>query len=313
MTNDTTAQSPSAASPKATPSGVSPLIDIGINLGHDSYDADRDEVLRRAEAAGVVQMVVTGATLPGSRHAIELARSQPGRLFATAGVHPHHATELTPDSLGELAELARQREVVAVGECGLDYFRDLSPRADQQAALHRQLELAVRLRKPVFLHQRDAHADFLAILREHHAGLTAGVAHCFTSSGPELAAYLELGLAIGITGWICDERRGAHLLPLMREIPADRLLLETDGPYLLPRDLRPKPASRRNEPAYLPHIAAVVARARGESVEALARSSTAAARKLFGLRAHDGPQTAGAGIESGSSASAAGAHTLEST
>jgi TatD DNase family protein len=174
---------------------------------------------------------------------------------------------------------------VAVGECGLDYFRDFAPRADQQAAFHRQLELAARLRKPVFLHQRDAHADFLAILSEHWGDLTAGVAHCFTGSGPELASYLELGLAIGVTGWICDERRGAHLLPLMREIPADRLLLETDGPYLLPRDLRPKPTSRRNEPAYLPHIAAVVARARGESVARLAVSSTAAARKTFGLTA----------------------------
>jgi TatD DNase family protein len=109
------------------------------------------------------------------------------------------------------------------------------------------------------------------------------VTHCFTGGTHELTAYLELGFAIGITGWICDERRGAHLLPLMRDIPADRLLLETDGPYLLPRDLSPKPASRRNEPAYLPHIAAVVAQARGESVTALAQSSTAATRKLFGL------------------------------
>ncbi len=115
------------------------------------------------------------------------------------------------------------------------------------------------MRKPVFLHQRDAHEDFLAILKEHRPTLVGGVTHCFTGTANELVAYLELGFAIGITGWICDERRGAHLLPLMREIPADRLLLETDGPYLLPRDLRPKPASRRNEPAYLPHIAAVVA------------------------------------------------------
>jgi TatD DNase family protein len=288
MMNDTIAPPSPAASPKVVPpKGAAPsaaqLIDIGINLGHDSYDVDRDAVISRAEVAGVVQMIVTGASIAGSREALELARSQPRKLFATAGVHPHHATELTVDSLTELAEMARQPEVVAVGECGLDYFRDFSPRADQRAAFHRQLELAVRLRKPVFLHQRDAHEDFLAILREHREQLTAGVAHCFTSEGPELAAYLELGLAIGITGWICDERRGAHLLPLMREIPADRLLLETDGPYLLPRDLRPKPASRRNEPAYLPHIATVVARARGESVEALARSSTAAARKLFGL------------------------------
>jgi TatD DNase family protein len=259
------------------------LIDIGINLGHDSYDVDRDAVISRAQKAGVVQMIVTGATLEGSRKAIELARSRPRQLYATAGVHPHHATELTAESLTELEELARQPEVVAAGECGLDYFRDFSPRPVQQNAFHRQLELAAKVEKPVFLHQRDAHDDFLAILREHRKTLVGGVAHCFTGGAHELTAYLGLGFAIGITGWICDERRGAHLLPLVRDIPADRLLLETDGPYLLPRDLSPKPASRRNEPAYLPHIAEVVARARGELVTDLSRSSTAATRKLFGL------------------------------
>jgi TatD DNase family protein len=274
MTNDTIPPPPAAPLT---------LIDIGINLGHDSYDSDRDAVIARAEASGVVQMMVTGASVDGSQRALELARSRPGRLFATAGVHPHHATELTPDSLSVLEELARQPEVVAAGECGLDYFRDFSPRPVQRTAFHRQLELAARVGKPVFLHQRDAHEDFLAILREHRQTLVGGVTHCFTGAARELRAYLELGFAIGITGWICDERRGGHLVPLMREIPAERLLLETDGPYLLPRDLHPKPASRRNEPSYLPHIAAVVARARGESVETLAHFSTVAARTLFGL------------------------------
>jgi TatD DNase family protein len=259
------------------------LIDIGINLAHDSYDSDREAVIARAQHAGVAQMIVTGASLEGSRRAIEVARARPGELFATAGVHPHHATELTPQTLSELEELARLPEVVAAGECGLDYFRDFSPRPAQQEAFHRQLELAARVGKPVFLHQRDAHADFLAIVREHRRTLIGGVTHCFTAGGPELTAYLELDFAIGITGWICDERRGAHLLPLMRDIPADRLLLETDGPYLMPRDLKPKPSSRRNEPAFLPHIAAVIARARGESVEVLSLSSTAAARALFAL------------------------------
>ena len=239
-------------------------------------------MLARAQHAGVVQMIVTGSSLAGSAAAIALARVQPGRLFATAGVHPHHAGELDAASAGELAELAQAAEVVAVGECGLDYYRDFSPREAQRQAFHRQLELAAALGKPVFLHQRDAHEDFLAILREHGAR-HSGVAHCFTGAARELHAYLELGLAIGITGWICDERRGAHLLPLMPQIPADRLLLETDGPYLLPRDLTPRPASRRNEPAYLAHIAAVVARARGEPLAALARASSAAARALFGL------------------------------
>jgi len=259
------------------------FIDIGINLAHDSYDGDREAVLARARAAGVVQMVVTGATLAGSLRALTLAREHPGRLFATAGVHPHHASDLDDDAaLAELAALARHPEVVAVGECGLDYFRNFSPRAAQQQAFHRQLELALEIGKPVFLHQRDAHDDFLAILREH-AGAWRGVAHCFTGSGEQLRSYLELGLAIGITGWICDERRGAHLLALMPQIPAERLLLETDGPYLLPRDLTSKPASRRNEPAYLPHIAATVACARGEPLASLARSSTESARLLFAL------------------------------
>jgi TatD DNase family protein len=262
---------------------ASSLIDIGINLAHDSFNADRGAVIARAIAAGVVQMIVTGSTGASTRDAMEMARAYPGRLFATAGVHPHYAGELTDESLAQLSELAAAANVVAVGECGLDYFRDLAPRAIQQRAFHRQLELAARIGKPVFLHQRDAHADFLAILKEHRPALTGGVAHCFTGSRPELEAYLELDLSIGITGWICDERRGAHLLPLMSAIPAERLLVETDAPYLLPRDLPSKPASRRNEPAFLPHVAATVARARGESVEQLAATSTAAARDLFHL------------------------------
>ncbi|MBV8306897.1 MAG: TatD family hydrolase [Gammaproteobacteria bacterium] len=266
----------------AAPDAAAPLIDIGINLAHASYDLDREAMIARARAAGDVQMMITGATLPGSRRAVELAHTHPRRLFATAGVHPHHASELDADTLSELAALARDPLVVAVGECGLDYFRDFSPRPAQQQAFHRQLELATRIGKPVFLHQRDAHDDFIAILREH-ASSWRGVAHCFTGTAAQLQAYLQIGLAIGITGWVCDERRGAHLSALMPEIPAEGLLLETDGPYLLPRDLRPKPASRRNEPAYLPHIAGVVARARGETLASLAHSSTASARALFGL------------------------------
>lgn len=266
------------------PARLAPLIDIGINLAHDSYDADRADVMTRADAAGVVQMIVTGSHLASARSALLLARSHPGRLFATAGVHPHHATELTDDVFAELETLSRSPQVVAIGECGLDYFRDFSPRDVQRDAFHRQLELAARVGKPVFLHQRDAHEDFLAILREHRARLVrGGVAHCFTGTGAQLEAYLAEGLAIGITGWICDERRGSHLLPLMRHIPEGRLLLETDGPYLLPRDLKPRPASRRNEPAYLPHIARAVAQARGEAPEALAAASTQAARELFAL------------------------------
>jgi TatD DNase family protein len=228
-------------------------------------------------------MIVTGSSGASTRAAIELARAEPGRLFATAGVHPHHATELNDALLTELGELARAPQVVAIGECGLDYFRDYSPRDAQRRAFERQLDLAARIGKPVFLHQRDAHEDFLAIVREHRASLAGGVAHCFTGSADQVEAYLALGLAVGITGWICDERRGTHLPEVVRRIPAERLMLETDAPYLLPRDLRPRPHSGRNEPAFLVHVARAVARARGSSLEELVEDTAASTRKLFRL------------------------------
>jgi TatD DNase family protein len=258
-------------------------IDIGINLTHGSFDADREAVIARAAAAGVTQLIVTGATVAGSEAALELARARPGQLFATAGVHPHHAGELDAEKLERLRALLANPEIVAAGECGLDYFRNYSPRQAQLRAFEQQLALAGETGKPIFLHQRDAHADFVALLREHRSRLHGGVAHCFTGGAAELEDYLQLGLAIGITGWICDERRGQHLHALVTRIPPGQLLLETDGPYLLPRDLLPKPANRRNEPAFLPHIAALVAKLRSESLEQCAAQTSAAARQLFGL------------------------------
>jgi len=259
------------------------LTDIGVNLAHDSFDADRGQIMERARAAGVVQMVVTGSSVEATRRAIELAKQHPGVLFATAGMHPHHAADLTDAAFAELSELARYPEVVAAGECGLDYFRDFSPRDLQRKAFARQLELAAGLRKPVFLHQRDAHDDFLAILREHRSGLIGGVAHCFTAGEKERDAYLELGLCIGITGWINDERRGQHLREVVRGIPADRLMLETDAPYLLPRDIKPAPKSRRNEPSFLTHVLRAVGAARDESPEKVAADITRTARRFFGI------------------------------
>src|SRR6185437_11005437 len=183
-----------------------------------------------------------------------LAQAYPGRLFATAGVHPHHAEGLTDASWPALRELAMAKEVVAMGECGLDYYRNFASRPAQRRAFDRQLALAAESGKPLFLHQRDAHEDFLAALQAHPAVLSRAVAHCFTGGERELDAYLALGLSIGLTGWFCDERRGAHLPALVARIPASRLMLETDAPYLLPRDLENKPRSRRNEPMHLPHI-----------------------------------------------------------
>jgi TatD DNase family protein len=239
--------------------------------------------MARAAAAGVHRMIVTGTSVAVSHAALELHHQHPERLFATAGLHPHHASDLSAGALSELRELARQPGVVAVGECGLDYYRNLSPREAQLRAFRALLEIAVETGKPVFLHQRDAHTDFMGVMRDYHSQLTDAVAHCFTGQANELDDCLELGLAIGITGWICDERRGQHLVPMMARIPAGRLMIETDSPYLLPRSLRPKPASRRNEPAFLTEVAAVVAMARNETLEQLGSTSTQAAAQFFRL------------------------------
>ncbi len=262
------------------------LIDIGVNLAHDSFDADRDEVIERAASAGVTRMIVTGTTVTASARAAELAASRPG-LYATAGIHPHHAIELDAHSIDALRALAAQARVVAIGECGLDFFRNYSPPDAQERAFTAQLELAADVGLPVFLHQRDAHERFTEIVAAHRERLSGGVAHCFTGGPAELEAYLELDLYIGVTGWACDERRGAELRAAIPLIPLDRLLLETDAPYLLPRDLEPKPRSRRNEPAFLTHVLMRVAEALGRDPDEVARAATANAEKLFRLPAED--------------------------
>jgi TatD DNase family protein len=259
------------------------LIDIGANLTHDSFDADRDEVIERARAAGVDGFVLTGSSESVSREALALARRYPDIMRSTAGVHPHHASEYSARVEATLEELLEDPLVAAVGECGLDYFRNFSPVGAQRHAFEAQLELAARSQKPVFLHQRDAHEDFVDILKQSIGRIPQAVAHCFTGDAVMLDTYLDLGLCIGITGWICDERRGAHLKSIVGRIPLDRLMIETDAPYLLPRSLRPKPRSRRNEPAYLPEVLRVVAEARPESEAAIAAGTTATARRFFGL------------------------------
>jgi len=255
------------------------LVDIGANLTHASFQADLPEVIARARAHGLHTMVVTGTTVAESRRAAGIAEAH--GLYATAGVHPHHARECDAATIPALREIAGHPRVVAVGECGLDFNRNYSPHPDQEKWFVAQLELAAELGKALFLHSRDAHPRFAELLRAHR--VRRAVAHCFTGQAEELRAYLDLGLYVGITGWICDERRGTHLLELVKQIPGDRLLVETDAPYLTPRDLRPQPKARRNEPAFLPHILRAVARARGEAPEALAEATTRNARTLFGI------------------------------
>jgi TatD DNase family protein len=257
------------------------LVDIGVNLMSPAFDRDREDVIARAEAVGVKTLIITGSSIEGSAEALAFAQLHP-QCKTTAGVHPHNAKDWDAAAVARLEELAA-RKPVAVGECGLDYNRNFSPPQAQRKCFEDQLALAARLGKPVFLHERDAFDDFLSILKQDRSRLPGAVVHCFTGGEAELDAYLALDCYIGITGWICDERRGAHLIPLLRHIPADRLLLETDAPYLMPRNL-PRSArgkSGRNEPCFLPHIAAFIAETLGKTPDQLAAETSANADCLF--------------------------------
>ena len=260
------------------------LIDIGANLTHDSFDDDRDDVIRRASDAGVHRMVLTGSSEQGSRDALALAQLHPGRMYATAGVHPHHASDYSDLVHSTLTELTSNEASVAIGECGLDYFRNFSPQDHQRDAFRRQLELAIETQLPVFLHQRDAHEDFVEILAPAMGKITRAVAHCFTGGADELVAYLDLDLYIGITGWVCDERRGKNLKDIVAQIPLDRLMIETDAPYLLPRTLDPKPKTRRNEPMYLREVLRVVAESMGCPESDVAAATTENAERFFAIQ-----------------------------
>ena len=261
------------------------LVDIGANLSHDSFRRDLAEVIERARHAGVAQMIVTGASEAESRAAHDIACAYPGVLSATAGVHPHLAREWSSETADALRELAASPVVVAVGEAGLDFNRDFSPRPVQEKVFAAQLELAVELGLPIFMHERDAHDRFAAILSEYRSRLAGAVIHCFTGDAHALDRYLDMDLHVGITGWICDERRGTHLRELVPRIPVDRLMLETDSPYLLPRDLVPRPKSRRNEPMHLAHVLRSVAACRGVGAQLLAAETTRTARAFFRLEA----------------------------
>ncbi|CAH0989972.1 3'-5' ssDNA/RNA exonuclease TatD [Sinobacterium norvegicum] len=264
--------------------------DIGLNLTNPQFDKDRDAVIERALACGVDTMILTGTTLAESQGAHQLCLQHPEHMWSTAGIHPHHASDYNDELWLELTELMKQPAVVAIGETGLDFNRNFSTPAQQQWSFEKHIEAAISLQRPMFLHERDAGKRMVEMLASHRDQLTDAVIHCFTGSKETLYSYLDLDLYIGVTGWVCDERRGEELQQLCKEIPNDRLLIETDAPYLIPRDLnqasRPEhfnAKTRRNEPCVLPHIATAIAALRSTSGEQIAHLSQQNASRLFGI------------------------------
>ena len=270
------------------------MIDIGLNLTNSQFQRDMDAVIKNAIRADVTTMIVTGTSVKSSEQALYLTTQYPDSLYATAGIHPHDASTLTSQSIQQLMTLLSEDKVLAVGECGLDFNRNFSTLAEQLNCFEIQLELAVELQLPVFLHQREARSDFMRLIKKYRSGLVDAVAHCFTGGQEELEDYLEEDLYIGITGWLCDERRGKDLQSCVHLIPDDRLMVETDAPYLFPRDLKlpPNPSltgkqkkkSRsRNEPQYLPHIVQTLAKLTHKELTALTLATTENSKRFFRL------------------------------
>ena len=262
------------------------LIDIGANLTHESFAHDYDQVIAEAKEAAVHHIILTGTDLETSIAAAALASKSAGFHTSTAGFHPHVAGTMDEAGFAKIHQICQQPEVIAVGETGLDYNRNFSTKADQLKAFEQHLEIAVELKLPLFLHQREAHDDFFELLKRYRPNIVGGVVHCFTDNERALRDYLELDMYIGITGWVCDERRGLELQDLVPLIPMNRLLIETDAPYLLPRCLRPKPKSRRNEPKYLLEVAKKIADCCELGINDIANETTHNAKNLFNLQVY---------------------------
>lgn len=258
--------------------------DVGINLTDQQFNKDADTVLNNAFKQGVERLVITGTSEAQSRSALEMAAGDP-RLYSTAGVHPHYADLATPDLESHLIDLYENNDsVVAIGECGLDFNRNHSTQVNQIEVFSRQLKLACELKAPIFTHQRDAHQAYIKTLKPYLSDINKLVVHCFTGTQAELEDYIERDFYIGITGWICDERRGKSVLDLIPLIPDNRLLIETDSPYLIPRNLPVKPKSNRNLPEYLKHIAHVISDKKEVEIETLAEQVWQNSHRFFNLR-----------------------------
>jgi TatD DNase family protein len=251
------------------------LIDTHCHLNLHQFDEDRAAAIERAVAAGVTEMVVIGYHVASSEAAVRLA-STDERLFATVGIHPHDAAMLDTRVLDRLRELAAEPRVVAIGEIGLDFYRNISPRAEQERAFRAQVELARELGLPIVIHTRESDAEVLELLEQWAAGPYQGILHCFGNDAGTAHRVFDLGLHVGIGG-VLTFKNARELQQTVSALPLDRIVLETDCPYLAPHPNRGK----RNEPAYLPITAAKLAELKALPLEEIARVTTASARRVF--------------------------------
>ena len=263
------------------------LFDIGANLTHESFSNDLQELLKSASQAKVRNISITASTLEDSRKALQLIDQlqkviEYPSLMTTVGFHPHYASQYKKSCYSEMLEQSRHERVKAIGETGLDYYRNHSSEQEQQDSFEEHMRLASETQLPLFLHQREAHKKFTDMLSSNRDSLSNVVVHCFTGDKSMLYKYLDLNCFIGITGWICDSKRGRHLWPLVADIPADKLMIETDSPYLIPPHYK-KELGRRNEPKCLYKVLELIADHRKETFERLAVLTTKNAKAFFSI------------------------------
>ncbi len=264
------------------------MIDIGVNLTNTRFDKDLPAVIARAQAQSISALLVTGTNVFESKRAIDLCQQYPHYLYSTAGIHPHDADNAADNFQDQLITLSESKCVKAIGECGLDFNRNFSTEENQKRVFSQQVNLAEQLQLPLFLHQRDAFEPWFKILKPYIGKVPAMVSHCFTGNKAELKQCLDAGMYIGITGWLCDERRGQQLRDIVKLIPLEQLMIETDAPYLTPRNIRPKPKSSRNEPSYLPYIVKVLAELMDYSELEIIQQTLINSKKVFNLSANYG-------------------------
>lgn len=251
------------------------LIDTHAHLQDEQYKDDLKDVLQRADDAGLEKIVCVGCDYESSCQALELARSFP-RVYAVVGVHPHDSRELTGEMLAKLYEMAKDPRVVAIGEIGLDFYRDLSPREQQRKAFIEQIKLAEELYKPVVIHDRDAHQEIMEIIKKEKAGRNEGIMHCFSGHLPMAVDLMKQGFYVSFAGPLTF-KNSKKTVEVAAKIPQERMLIETDCPYLTPEPFRGK----RNEPAHVSYVAAKLAEIRQKSTEEIAYVTSLNARKVF--------------------------------
>ncbi len=257
------------------------LADSCFNINHESFDNDLTDVLHKANDNGVKYFFCPASKEKEVDEIINLTSKLKNNIYSSVGIHPHHASELKPETIKNLKAYLSNEQVKAIGEVGLDYFRNFQSPEIQKKCFNAFIELATEEQYPLFLHHRDAFKDFYPMVKDSMNNIPTSIVHCFTGTKYELKKFLDLGLYIGITGWVCDPKRGKELQEIIKYIPLDRMLVETDAPYLIPKNLEVRPKNNRNEPLYLEHIVQDISRLIETDVEIVATQTTENFKKLF--------------------------------